>query len=80
MARRGGYTRRDTGADHAALQFGDFRECRLDRIFDRPNLGGDFKGGGFDHLFAHDMILPRRETFATPAPVRTSNLENERAA
>jgi hypothetical protein len=39
---------------HPGLQFGKFDKRGVDRIFDRANLRGDFKGSIFDHLFAHD--------------------------
>ena len=41
-------------ADHPALELGDFGECFFDRILDGADLVGDFEGGGFDQLFAHD--------------------------
>ena len=39
---------------HPGLQFGKFGQHGVDRILDRADLGSDFKGSVFDHLFAHD--------------------------
>jgi hypothetical protein len=40
------------------LKFRNFGEGRVDRIFDGAHLGGDFVGGIFDDLFAHDCSFP----------------------
>ena len=53
-------------------------KCFFDRVLDGANLGGDFEGGGFNHLFAHDMFSPRREV--APRRAMVSNDERERAA
>ena len=45
-------------AHDARLQLGDFGERGVDRVLDRADLGGDFVGGIFDHLFAHDCSFP----------------------
>ena len=46
---------------------------RLDRVFDRADLGGDLKCGGLNHLFAHGMLpLERR----SPEPLLRSKGSN----
>ena len=54
----GGDAQGGAGADHPALQLGDFGERPFDRVLDGADLGGDLESGGFDHLFAHDVLLP----------------------
>ena len=42
------------GAHHPRLKLGDFGKRGVDAVLDCADLGGDFVGGVFDHLFAHD--------------------------
>jgi hypothetical protein len=43
------------GAEHAALQLGEFKECGFDAVLDGANLMSDVQGGLLDDLPAHDL-------------------------
>jgi hypothetical protein len=44
--------------DHLRLQIRDLGERGLDALFDDTDLGGQFVGGVFHLLFAHDFSSP----------------------
>ena len=60
------------------LQFGNFGQRRLNRVLDGADLGGNFERGGFDHLFAHDVLLHSARAASYRGAI--SNVLNERAA
>ena len=45
-------------ANHPGLQLGDFGKSGFDAVLYGANLGSDFVGCIFDHLFAHDFSFP----------------------
>ena len=56
--RRGADTSERGDMHHPALEDGDLAQRGVDTVLDRADLGGDFIGGIFDHLSAHDCSFP----------------------
>ena len=47
-----------TRIDHASLELGELDQRGFNTFFDGTDLSGEFVGGGFDHLSAHDCSFP----------------------
>src|SRR5438270_995535 len=58
-----------TRIHHASLELGELDQRGFDTFFDGTDLSGEFVGGGFDHLSAHDCSFsgaPRAEVIVGP--------------